>query len=304
MIRSASARFQQVQPVLSHAVRHLDEEVTLAALAQQARLSPFHLHRTFADIVGETPKQLTLRLRLERAAAMLLVGPAPVLEVALACGFAGPEVFTRAFRRHYGMAPSHYRQRGLAATREQTLAHTEWVGRVGHCISLFHRMDAKEWGPGMTYEIEKKTLEPQPVLLVRRRVPRTRIAMTIGTTLPQVFIYAQKNGIAVSGYPLTRYPEIGPGMLTLETGMRVASGSAVAAPEDSDVKLDSVGGTVAMTTHFGPYDQLTHAYAALEVWIAEQGLQPTGAPWEAYCNDPGDFPDPKDWKTEVFWPCK
>jgi len=29
-----------------------------------------------------------------------------------------------------------------------------------------------------------------------------------------------------------------------------------------------------------------------------------GAPWESYVTDPADYPDPADWKTEIFWPVK
>ncbi|MGB7309618.1 MAG: AraC family transcriptional regulator, partial [Candidatus Acidiferrales bacterium] len=59
-----SARFRKMQPVLAYAAAHLDEDVSLAALARQAKLSAFHLQRIFSATVGETPKQLTLRLRL------------------------------------------------------------------------------------------------------------------------------------------------------------------------------------------------------------------------------------------------
>jgi AraC family transcriptional regulator len=50
------------------------------------------------------------------------------------------------------------------------------------------------------------------------------------------------------------------------------------------------------------YDQLVNAYAAVEEWIKSQGFTPSGAPWESYLTDPAEHPDPKDWKTEVFWP--
>jgi AraC family transcriptional regulator len=62
------------------------------------------------------------------------------------------------------------------------------------------------------------------------------------------------------------------------------------------------GGLVASTIHTGPYDQLTNAYAAVEQWIKSQGFTPGGAPWESYLTDPGEHPDPKDWRTEVLWP--
>jgi AraC family transcriptional regulator len=49
---------------------------------------------------------------------------------------------------------------------------------------------------------------------------------------------------------------------------------------------------------------LQQAYGAVEQWIAANGYEPAGAPWEVYLNDPGDHPDPKDWKTEIFWPVR
>jgi effector-binding domain-containing protein len=39
-------------------------------------------------------------------------------------------------------------------------------------------------------------------------------------------------------------------------------------------------------------------------WIEAEGLRPGDAPWESYITDPGSVPDPKDWKTELFWPLK
>lgn len=62
------------------------------------------------------------------------------------------------------------------------------------------------------------------------------------------------------------------------------------------------GGFAATTIHNGPYDKLSEAYAAVEQWMATEGLVAAGAPWESYLNDPSDHPDPRDWKTEVFWP--
>jgi AraC family transcriptional regulator len=52
----------------------------------------------------------------------------------------------------------------------------------------------------------------------------------------------------------------------------------------------------------GPYDKLPEAYEAMELWIQSQGLIAAGPPWESYVTDPSEHPDPKDWKTEIFWP--
>jgi len=292
-----------MKAVLAFAAAHLDEDVSLRALAERAGLSTFHLHRVFRDTAGETPKQYTLRLRLGRAAAMLLTGGDSVLDIALSCGFESHEAFCRAFRKRFAMTPTAYRERGFATNVDRTQArkHAEIVSTVGPCIGLFHINETRRSPENeMPYSIIKKELAPQPVLIVRRRVKRSEIAANIGEALPHIFIHAQQNGIALAGLPFTRYPEISHGMVTMEPGMRVTSAGAAG---QGEVIADTLpGGPAATTVHSGPYDKLSEAYAAIEHWMETEGLVAAGAPWESYLNDPSDFPDPKDWKTEVFWP--
>ena len=153
----------------------------------------------------------------------------------------------------------------------------------------------------MTYSITKTTLSPQPALVVRRSVNRPEIAATIADVLPRVFMYAQRHGLALTGQPFTRYVEAGPGLVTIEPGMHVAkTGNA---PGGGEVVLDTLpGGEAATTVHMGPYENLPDAYAAIERWMKANGATSAGAPWEVYVTDPADYPDPKDWKTEIFWP--
>jgi AraC family transcriptional regulator len=294
---------KRIQPALAFAAAHLDQDVSLDALAAQAGLSPFHLHRVFSVTAGETPKQFTLRLRLGRAAAMLLTSDESVLNVALACGFQSHEAFSRAFRRRFGMTPRAYRERGFAggASGVQAREHAEVVDKVGPCIGFFHASENRRSSENdMAYSVTKKELLPQPVLIIRRRVKRSDIAATIAEALPHIFIHAQQNGIALAGLPFTRYVEMGPGMVTMEPGMRVSSPNPSGKGE---IVADMLpGGPAAVTMHTGPYDSLPEAYAAIEQWMAAEGLASGGAPWESYITDPGEVPDPRDWKTEVFWP--
>jgi effector-binding domain-containing protein len=152
----------------------------------------------------------------------------------------------------------------------------------------------------MTYSIAAKQLLPQPVLVARRRVQPSGIAQAIGEALPLVFAYAQQNGIPVTGPPFARYPEMGPGLMTLDIGVPVAS---LPDASGAEIRADTLpGGPAAVTIHAGPYEKLPEAVTALGEWIGAQGLTPAGGPWESYITDPGEHPDPKDWKTEVFWP--
>ena len=88
--------------------------------------------------------------------------------------------------------------------------------------------------------------------------------------------------------------------MTLDVGVPVTGQHGTT---DGDIKGATLpGGPAAFTTHVGPYDKLPEAVTALQQWITQQGLTASGGPWESYITDPGQYPDPKDWKTEVFWP--
>ncbi len=154
----------------------------------------------------------------------------------------------------------------------------------------------------MTYSIEKKELSPQPVLVVRRRVKPTEIASTLAEVLGHVFLYPQRTGTALAGQPLTRFLDSGPGLMTIEAGMPIVAAPRDPSGEDGVIAGELPGGPAATATHTGPYEKLVEAHAAIQVWIEAQGLVAAGAPWEAYVTDPADYPDPKDWKTDVFWP--
>src|SRR5215472_7993534 len=107
-------RWKKLQPIVEYAARSLEQNVTLGELAARTDQSEFHAHRTLRAALGETPKQFTLRLRVDRAAAALVSSRSSVVDIALECGFESHAAFCRAFRRRFRMSPSAYRRQGLA----------------------------------------------------------------------------------------------------------------------------------------------------------------------------------------------
>lgn len=97
---------------------HLDDDLSTPALAAMAGMSPSHFHRTFRAELGETVKQHTLRLRLERAALRLRLEETSIGRLAAELRFGSHAVFTRAFRRRFGLTPSQFRTRGPMAQDE------------------------------------------------------------------------------------------------------------------------------------------------------------------------------------------
>jgi AraC family transcriptional regulator len=106
---TASAYVERVNRAIDHIVGRLPEPLRLRDLARVARLSPFHFHRVFQALVGETPADFVKRLRLEKALG-LMGGPRPLAltVVALACGFSSSSDFTRCFKQRFGVPPSAF----------------------------------------------------------------------------------------------------------------------------------------------------------------------------------------------------
>jgi len=252
-------------------------------------------------MVHETPKQYTLRLQLQQAATRLVSSDDSVLDVAVAAGFNSHEVFTRAFRRYFGVTPIAYRAQALAgASADIRRRHVALVHTSGPCFGLYHVPASSRRRSSMpTLSIERREIAAQNILFVRLRVGRHEIANAIGEGLGKAFPYSQRLGLAIAGRPFTRYLSTGPGLFSIEVGMPVA------APPQGEGVVEAgtlPAGPVAVATHAGPYDQLSETYAALERWIESNGYRIGGAPWESYITDPADHPDPADWRTEVYWP--
>jgi AraC family transcriptional regulator len=100
---------ERLNLAIDHVVGHLGEPLRLADVARAARLSPFHFHRVFQAMVGETLAEFVKRLRLERALVMMAHAPRSSLTtIALKCGFSSSSDFSRCFRQRYGTAPSAF----------------------------------------------------------------------------------------------------------------------------------------------------------------------------------------------------
>ncbi len=86
----------------------ITEPIQLKDMASAAFLSPFHFHRTFKRVFGETPHRYLTRNRLQRAARLLRQTDLSVTEICLSTGFESLASFSNLFRSYYGVAPSKF----------------------------------------------------------------------------------------------------------------------------------------------------------------------------------------------------
>jgi AraC-like DNA-binding protein len=87
-----------------------ESRVSLNEVARRACLSPYHFHRSFRQVFGETPHRCLIRHRLSRAAGLLRRRDRSVTEICMECGFESPSSFSALFRARYGVAPSEIRK--------------------------------------------------------------------------------------------------------------------------------------------------------------------------------------------------
>lgn len=105
-----AAYISRINKTFDYIEANLEKPMTLAELAAVASFSKFHFTRIFQSIVGETPFQFILRIRLERAATLITGSrKSSISEIAFQCGFSDIPVFSRNFRSHFGVSASAYR---------------------------------------------------------------------------------------------------------------------------------------------------------------------------------------------------
>jgi AraC-like DNA-binding protein len=121
---------ERMERVTAYVFNHLDDDLDLNKLAEVACLSPYHWHRIYHAMRGETIAATVRRLRLHRATGWLANSDMPIEEIAAKSGFGGVESFTRIFKAAYGMPPAKYRREGShrrfdPQTKETVMQHVE-----------------------------------------------------------------------------------------------------------------------------------------------------------------------------------
>jgi AraC family transcriptional regulator len=246
---------------LTYAQANLDSDVSLNALAAAANCSPHYFTRRFTKMMAETPKQYTLRLRLERAALRLVLLDDNILEIALDCGFANHETFGRAFRRRFGVAPKNFRADGRLPKASQE--------------ELPHNADAAT--PESLSRTVVRTLQPMSLAFIRHTGPYEQVPTSHWDKLID---WARRCQIP-EPYVLLGIAQDAPGITPPES---LRFDAAIRVPgEFRSEKLVGhqpfAGGLFAFTTSVGPFTSLPSAYRQIfKRLLADTTLACEGVP--------------------------
>jgi len=267
--------------VTNYIYDHLDEDIDLNHLAEIACLSPYHWHRTYRGIKGETIKATVKRLRLHRAATQLANTKMSMSEIVAMSGYGSLSAFSRAFSASYAMPPVAYRE----------------VGKPS-------KFNAKiVLGETLMHEVELRDVEELTLVGLVHKGPY----MEIGRAFEKLAVFGAKNKL------------FGPGMRsmalymddpdTVETkelrsfaGMLEINPVEVAAPFE---RKSVSAGRYAVMTFKGPYSELPSAYNWLfGTWLPSADVELREMPcMEDYLNDPRTVA-PQELLTDIFMPIK
>lgn len=155
---------QRINRVSNYIRDHVQDPLPLDVLAQVACFSPFHFHRLFKALTGETVNECVVRLRLERAVALLKAAPTlPILEAALDSGFNSASNFSRSFKRQYGLSPRQWDRRTPLHDKRQDRKN----GQVFDSFPQYDQHDYEAMARDREFTVQMRELPRQHLAYVR-----------------------------------------------------------------------------------------------------------------------------------------
>ena len=100
---------QTINDVIDYIEQSISERLTLHIVSQQFYLSEFHFSRLFKMVTGTSIKQYILGRKLAFAAEKIKNSRNSITDIAYEFGFEYPEVFSRDFKKWFGVTPAIYR---------------------------------------------------------------------------------------------------------------------------------------------------------------------------------------------------
>ena len=276
--------------VIEYIYAHLDEAPDLNTLADVAAMSPWHWHRTWQAVYGESVVGLVKRLRLQRAAADLAHGGQPLDAIWPRAGYASLAAFSRAFRDAYGLPPAEYRKAG-SHRRFATESSELQKGKIA------------------MHEVVIRKVQPAALAII----PHRGSYMEIGRAFETLFgtlgarnllrpgLYA--NGLCMKGLfysDPTAVPEA-----ELQSAAAIVIPDAAFPVEPPLQRAELRGGDYAVLRHKGPYSDMKPAYDWLYgEWLVQSGREAADAPvFEEYLNNPREV-GPTELLTDICLPLK
>jgi AraC family transcriptional regulator len=298
--RSRNEYIARINRVMDYVERNLDEPLGLETLAKVALLSPFHFHRIFTLMVGETPGSFIARVRLERTAQQIKDHPnRSISEIALDNGFSSLSLFSRCFRKQFGMTAKEYRNLEKPVFTNKGLQYSkngQLLSNISQPVSDFEtQLCSVKLNQliVMNTTVEVKEMPEMNVIYCRH----TGAFDQIHVAYDKLMRFAGPRGLLnrPEAKTLTVYHD-DPSVTAIEN---VRQSACLVVQEE--VKVEGEIGK--MTVPAGKYavlpieidvTEFEKAWNTICLWFTQSGYEPgEGYPYELYYADPSTHPENK-----------
>lgn len=279
----------RINRVVDYIEGHLDEELSLERLAGVANFSPYHFHRIFSAFMKESLSDFIKRMRIEKAASLLLTEPEkPVSEIADYYGFNSFSVFCRNFRERYGVTAKEFRSRmdqfsknGQTESKTGTFGpdSSEYVCDVNSPVKPKVKMKK---------DIEIKEMPAMDVIYCRH----TGRFDQIGGAYEKLFKWAGPRGLL--NFPESKgitYYHDDPKVTEMEKLRQSACLTVTQnVKTEGEIGKMQIPGGKYFVAHFDiKPEEFQEAWDSSCIWLSESGYQPADAcPYELYHYHGGD----------------
>lgn len=245
-------------------------DMDLEKLAAVANLSPWHFHRVFRLMTGESVGDLVRRLRVAKGVALLSGSPGEVTDAAMASGYATPQGFSRAVRRVTGLSPTE-------------------LARSHELLALLRaRVAAQEGRPPLTIEI--RSVEPFIVQALRTVGDYRDLDTVYGRLFELVFSEQSTHALqGIYGVPLDDPLSVAASECRFECAVKIESDMTLEPPVHA---IELGGGNYVVAHHVGDYASIHLAIDELYVVLIEsRSISLAVAPvFVSYRDDPETRP--------------
>ena len=298
---NASAEYRRrICRAMDFISQNLSRNPKLEEVAAAAAFSPYHFHRLFQAVVGETIAEFTRRLRLEKAAHRLNHDrTAEITVIAHQLGFSSSQNFAKAFKKHFSVSPSEYRKQSKIGNTDSNLGNVD-----PHNPEYFASLIAiEEQQRKNDMNVEVKDLPAYHVAYVRRV---GAYGSEIKSAFDSLGAWAGPRGFFENGIILASYwdnPEITP-------TEKCRSDACVTVPENTQAE-GPVGiqtlpaGRFAVSRVEIPDGEFESFWQALlRDWLPNSGYQlDDRSCYEIYYNQAHQHPENK-WIVDLCQPVK
>ncbi|MGG8497897.1 AraC family transcriptional regulator [Tenacibaculum sp. TC6] len=292
-VKASNDVIGRINKALIYIDEHINQKILLEDVAKEAYFSPYHFHRLFSIVIGETLHSYILRKRIEKSAKLLLrKDNTSMVEIAESIGFINASAFSRSFKKFYGISPTDFKESATSKfskiciedskKRPIKIKLEQYISNINKHLN-FIEMNAK---------IEVKNIAAIQVAYLTH----IGTAQKIAKVYEELIKWAYPKGLLTEDVKMATIYHDSP-KITAPEKLRMSACILLTdeIKTEGNVGVRTIpGGKHIVASYEITLEEFQIAWESVFVWLSEKGFKVRGAePFEIYHNDFNKHPEKK-----------